>query len=237
MSSDLIAVQVEQTDVRLGRQIVHDPESRNYQFARAFGPLEFPKSFRHLYYNPLPNPTQTIGNCTGCDAAVKANTRGNRIRNVRLGMEDATRIYSRATQIDPWQGSYPPEDTGSSGLAACKASREQGIIDRYEWIMTGARGVLAALEERPVGVGTYWDRNMFEYDPETLILKEGGGVAGGHQYTVVGWSKRFHAFDILCWWGPWGRRGLARIGYKHLDELLLNRNGDAHVTYRRGANA
>lgn len=231
MSDDLHVVTVEQTDPRLGRQVVHDPRSRRFAFTATATPR---RDITLRVYNPRPNPNQEIGCCTGVDAAVKCNTRGNRIPGKILGMNDAVAVYSRATQLDPWQGSYPPTDTGSSGLAACKASMEKGLITGYEWILTGTDGVYAALTEgRSVGVGTWWKSRMFEVDPQSGLIDASGSLAGGHQYTIVGYRKRYDAFIGLCWWGTFGmdKQGRFLIRRSDLAELLAD-DGDAHVTRR-----
>jgi hypothetical protein len=228
---ELHVVTVEQQDQRLGRNAVHDPHSRRF----AFQATETPRRDITLrVYNPRPNPDQPVGCCTGVDACVKANTVGNRVKGVVLDMDDALRIYSRATQIDPWPGSYPPEDTGSSGLAACKASVEQGLIDRYEWIFTGTDGVYAALAQgRPVGVGTWWYSRMFEIDHMSGLIDCSGERVGGHQFTVVGYRKKLDAFLAMCWWGSWGMDSQGRflIRRASLQDLLMD-DGDAHVTVR-----
>ena len=147
---ELHVVTVEQQDPRLGRQVVHDRRSRNFAFRVAEAPR---RDITLRVYNPRPNPEQKIGLCTCVDACVKANTAGNRVRGVVLGMDTAERLYRRATDLDPWPGSYPPDDTGSSGLAAAQASKEAGLIDSYSWIFNGTDGILAALAAgHPVGV-------------------------------------------------------------------------------------
>ena len=233
---DLHVVTVEQTDPRLGRNVVHDPRSRNF----AFQATETPRRDITLrVYNPRPNLDQPIGCCTGVDVAVKCNVAGNRVRGVVLDMDDAVKVYSRATQIDPWPGAYPPSDTGSSGIAACKASVEQGLIDRYDWIFTGTDGVYAALTQgRPVGVGTWWLDRMFRLDPTSGLIDVSGPRVGGHQYTIVGYRKRLDAFLGLCWWGDWGvdRQGRFLIRRASLQDLLMD-DGDAHVVRRQGQNA
>ena len=229
--TDLHVAIVEQTSPWLGRNVVHDPQSRGFAFAEAEAPRQ---DIQLRAYGPRPNPEQAIGCCTGVDAAVKSNIVGNRIKGAVLGMAYAIKVYSRATQIDPWPGSYPPADTGSSGLAACKAQLEFGDITRYEWIFTGTAGIYAALRAgKPVGVGARWDHNMFDADPATGFIRAGGGVAGGHQWTVDGYRRRYDAFVGQCWWGHWGLGGTGRFLIKraHLDELLAD-DGDAHVTYR-----
>lgn len=233
---DLHVVRIEQTDSRLGRHVVHDPHSRAYAVT-APRSADITRSFRHRVFSPTPLPRQTIGNCTGVDQCVRADAQGNRVRNVILGMDDAVKIYSRATELDPFDGTYPPTDTGSSGLAAAKAAQEMGIIERYEWIFGGVDQVLATLRDRPVGVGTRWDNNMFHPEPNTFLVRPGGGVAGGHEWAVIGWNVRFNAFEGLCWWGSdWASHGLFRIRKEDLADLLAD-DGDAHVTYRKGQNA
>jgi hypothetical protein len=154
-------------------------------------------------------------------------------------MAEALRIYSRATQLDPWPGSYPPEDTGSSGLAACKASKEFGHIDRYTWLFGGADQVLTVLREKPVGIGSVWRNPMFDPDPVTGLVDIGTDAddAGGHQWTVIGWDKKLDAFEGLCWWNGWGLGGIGMFRIRRRDlQTLLDLDGDAHITYRRGAN-
>lgn len=231
-------VQIDQHNTRLGRHVVHDPRSRAYAMRVSSTALPA-RSFRHKIFGPTPNPNQVIGCCTGVDQCVRADAQGNRIRGKILDMEDAVKVYSRATQLDPWEGSYPPNDTGSSGLAAAKAAKEAGIIDRYEWIFEttpGADNVLAALRQHPVGVGTLWTNDMFHPDPRTLLVEPTGAIAGGHQWSVIGYSKRFDAFEGFCWWGSgFGAGGMFRIARRHLG-FLLSQDGDAHVTFRTGRN-
>jgi hypothetical protein len=232
--TDLHVRLFEQTDPRLGWQDVKDDRSRGYAYAATETP-RFDVQLRG--YGPRKLPNQPIGCCTGVDAAVKCNMWGNRVKGQVLGLDDAIRIYSRATQIDPFRGQYPPQDTGSSGLAAAKASIEFGLITRYEWIFTGVDGIYAALRAgRPVGVGARWDNRMFHPEPGTGLVQLGGGIAGGHQWTVTGYRRRYDAFAGLCWWGPWGLNGTGRflIRRQDLAELLAD-DGDAHVTYRAGA--
>ena len=234
---ELHAVTVDQTDPRLGRQCVHDPRSRSFAFQAAPPPPLRDITLR--VYGPRTVPSQTIGCCTGVDAAVKCDIRGNRIRGVVLDMDDAVRIYSRATALDPFDGQYPPTDTGSSALGACKAQLEQGLISRYEWIFDGVDGILAAIVAgHPVGVGTWWLGDMFRPDPATGLVSVTGRRAGGHQWTVIGYRRRLDAFVGQCWWGRWGLHGSGRFLIRRPDlATLLADDGDAHVTYRAGQTA
>lgn len=244
MSTDLHIVVADQLDPRLGRHVVHDPRSRGFAFAAAPAPALPTKALRHRIYAPRPIPTQLIGCCTGVDQCVKADAQGNRIAGKILTLDDAVRLYTRATQLDDLDGQYDPAtgegDTGSTGLAACKASKEAGIITRYEWLFAGPQQILAALygdprqpgKGKPVGVGTWWYEDMFNPDRRTLLVEPTGKKAGGHQWSVIGYSPALDAFEGMCWWGPdFGDSGMFRIRRTHLADLLAD-DGDAHVTYR-----
>ena len=228
--AELKVIQIEQEDPRLGRNVVHDPASRRFAFPRTETPT---RDISLRVYGPSPTPNQEIGCCTGVDQAVKCNTVGLRVPGRVLKMRDAVRIYSRATQLDPWPGTYPPQDTGSSGLAACKAATEAGWISRFEWIFSGPAGIYAALTQgRPVGVGTWWLERMFEVEKQTNLITVSGRRVGGHQWTIVGYRKRYDAFVGQCWWGPdFGQNGRFLIRRASLADLLAD-DGDAHVTIR-----
>jgi hypothetical protein len=239
-NSDLHVVSVPQLDPRLGRQVVHDPQSRRFAFPLGALPDKPTKPIRHRIWGPRTTPSQKIGCCTLVDQAVKANAAGNRQRGVILDLAWCEKWYPFATRVDPFPGEWPPTDTGSSGLAGCKAAVEAGVIERYEWLFGGARQVLAALaggegkKGRCVGVGAWWMADMFSADPETLLVKPTGGRVGGHQWTVTGWAPHYDAFEGLCWWGEgFGQKGRFRIRFDDLDALLAD-DGDAHVTYRAG---
>lgn len=221
---------IEATDPRMGRtSVVHDDDSRRFVAQATDVPT---KRFRHRIYNPAPLPEQIIGNCTGVDQCVKLNSApehqlGNRV----LKMKDAVAIYTRATELDDFPGTYPQQDTGSNGLSACKAAQALGLVSRYEWIFGGRDPLLAALRLRPVGMGTVWFNDMFHPDPESLLVTPTGGVAGGHEWSLIGWDPYFRAFEGFCWWGPtFGSHGVFRIREADL-QSLRDQDGDAHQTY------
>ena len=220
-------IQVDQLDPRLGRQIVHDPQSRRFAFPRT---VELPtRSFRHRLYQPSPIPRQRVGCCSCVDQLVKCNAQA---RSVLYDMDDAEDMYRETTRTDPYEGEWPPDDTGSSALAACKVAKRLGRIDRYEWIFNGVDGILTALPHRLVGIGTFWHRGMFHPDPDNGLVEVSGRQIGGHQWTAVGYNRPLDAIEGVCWWGAWGMndRGLFRIRRNDLAELMED-FGDAHVTY------
>jgi hypothetical protein len=232
VSDDLHVIRIEQQDPRLGRHVVHDPRSRNFAAPRQ---AVTRRNKAHRIYDPRPNPNQPRGNCTGCAETMMANTVGNRVVGSVLGMGIADKIYSRATELDPWPGSWPPTDIGSSGTAAAKAAVEMGIGERYDWYF-GLDAVLDGLQRSPISVGTWWYFDMFHVEPGTLRVHPTGGKAGGHQWLLRGHdvsaSKTVgqQIIEGACWWGAYH---YFRMTVDEFADLLAD-DGDAHYTKRKG---
>lgn len=219
---------VEQQDPRLGRNVVHDPVSRNFAM-----PVSVDKSVwrdkRVRLYDPLPNPNQPIGCCTGVAKSCQLNAVGNRVMGRVLDMDDAIAIYSYATTIDPWDGSYPPDDTGSSGLASAKSAQHHGLAGTYRWLFGGADEVVqSVMNGEVISVGTWWYWDMFAasggWHQGLPIIKPTGGQAGGHQYAIRGYDIDADLVMGRCWWGDFRDFWIKRTD---LDSLLHD-DGDAH---------
>jgi hypothetical protein len=225
--SDLYVRRFDRQDPRLGRQVVHDPRSRAFPLATAVDTSTW-RSKAIRIYDPAPNPSQVIGNCTGCAKAIQLNAAGNRKTGVVLRMADADRIYSLATSLDPWPGAYPPDDTGSSGGAAAKAAPQLGLGGTYRWVFNGADGVVqAVMDGLVVNVGTSWTYGMFDPDANGFI-EPTGAVAGGHEYSARGYVEPLDAVIIRCWWGSFRDVLIKR---EHLNDLIMD-DGDALVQQR-----
>jgi hypothetical protein len=224
---DITYVKIDQQDPRLGRNILFDRRSRAFPLAASIDRSTWrDRSLR--VYDPYPNPNQTIGNCTGCSKATQMNTMGSRKKGQVLNMADATRIYSRNTEIDPWPGVWPPDDTGSSTLAAAKTAQEFGIGTEYRWIFGGADEIVQTIVDgRAVVLGTYWEYDMFRQDSSNRI-RPGGGDAGGHAWTVRGYWKANDWVLGRCWWGGFRDFWISRMDL----DYLMRRDGDAHVQDR-----
>ena len=207
----------------LGRQVEHDERSR--AFAMAATPDRSTWRDRLIrIYDPIPNPNQAVGCCTGVAKCVQLNAVGNRKTGRILKMGDAERIYSRNTQIDPWEGVWPPTDTGSSGLASCKSAVEFGLAGEYRWLFGGADEVVQNIVEgRTISVGTWWYWDMFNLDAKGEI-RVTGGIAGGHQWTARGYDLDRDLVMGRCWWGSFRDFWIRRTD---LDALLRDQ-GDAH---------
>lgn len=223
---------VEQKSPLLGRQKVHDERSRSFAVRSTIDRSTWRDKAVRLY-EPLPNPNQRVGCCTGVAKCSQFNAVGNRKTGVVLDMSDAEKIYSRNTEIDPWEGSWPPEDTGSSGLASAKAAIEFGLGGEYRWIFGGADEVIQNVQEgRVISVGTWWYWHMFSGTAGTYaglpIVKPTGDQAGGHQYVIRGYDVDNDRALGRCWWGDFRDFWISR---EHLNDLLLD-GGDAHFQVR-----
>jgi hypothetical protein len=227
---------VRQEDRRLGRQKVHDERSRSFAGSLTLDPSIWRTTWIRTN-DPLPNPDQPNGCCTGVSEAVQGNS--VEVPSVRrqLTMDDAQAIYTLATRLDPFPGQMPEQDTGSSGLAAAKAARQLGLLSgEYIWFFGGADEVVQYLMDpetrTPVSIGTWWYEGLFKQRLDAThrlpIVEPTGRRVGGHQYTARGYHRPTDTVGIRCWWGSYRD---VRIKRTHLDELLRD-GGDAHATRR-----
>lgn len=226
-SIELEVLQVPQEHIHLGRQKVHDPRSRAFPAYVSVDRSTWMSKLIRIY-DPIPNPNQCHGECTGCAKAMEFNTVGNRVRGVILNMNDAHRFYHNGTMIDPFPGTWPPTDTGSSGLAVAKAAKLLGFGGEYRHVFGGADEVVQLIMRgRVVNVGTWWYNNMF-YPNASGIIAPTGPMVGGHQYIARGYDKPRDLIRIRCWWGTFKDVWIKR---SDLNALLMD-GGDAHVQDR-----
>lgn len=224
--TDLFIKEIPASDPRLKRHVVHDPRSRDWALPTPIDKSTW-RSKKIPVYDPRPNPNQPNGCCTAVSKCIQLNARGNRGPQPRrtLTMDDAQTLYAYETSIDPFPGQMPDQDTGSNGLAACKAAQHFGLGADYFWIFDGVDGVIQAImNNEVVSVGTRWENDMFHPD-ERGQIHLGGGVAGGHQWSVRGVDLRHSLFVGRCWWGDFQD---FLISFDDLSTLLAD-NGDAHV--------
>ena len=213
----------------LGRVPEHDPRSLDYPVMVA---ARRPRTVLWGHNEPVLDQG-SLGSCTGNALAQWLNTDFARINPRRsqppavLTEDDAVRLYSRATRLDAIPGQYPPTDTGSSGLAVCKAGRALGYLSGYRWAF-GFTAMLMALQISPVIVGTHWYEGMFTPDADN-ILDTGGPLVGGHEYLILGADTGSQLITMLNSWGPdWGRDGRAYIRFADF-AMLLREQGDVSV--------
>jgi hypothetical protein len=153
--------------------------------------------------------------------------------DAQAGEEFAVQLYSDATKVDPYPGTYPPDDTGSSGLAICKVLKSRGTIGRYRHARS-AYGLLRLLQSGPVLQGMPWYNAFFDPDGDGFIDSNSNwpssGVAGGHEVEAIGveldTDDAFNSAIIYAnsWGSGWGVDGRFRMRlrtYERLDGVDL----------------
>jgi hypothetical protein len=204
----------------LGRHKEHDPRSLNYPAQTA---AVVTKVWTH--YGAVLDQGQ-VGSCTGNAMAQALNTKPLRaVGRALLREADAVQLYSAATALDNVPGTYPPDDTGSSGLAVAKAAQNAGYITGYTHAFD-LDHVLGALMLGPLICGTDWHQDMFNPDPDGTVHPT-GAIAGGHEYLLLGVHPRMERLTFLNSWSKsWGYHGRFYMSFDDFDGLL-NAGGDA----------
>lgn len=193
---------------RLGRHIEHDPRSRDFAFTAP--PEQALAAVEHKRYGTIFNQGQ-IGSCTGNACAGARNTEPLWNADDHILTElGAKEIYELATIVDGFPGQYPPDDTGSSGLAVAKAIKRLGLIGSYSHAF-GIDAALAALQTGPVITGVSWYEGFDTPDANGLV-KISGQIRGGHEIVARGYQPAANPDDALIlldnsWGSTWGLNG------------------------------
>lgn len=226
----MVYIRIPSSDPRLGRHIEHDPRSRAFAY-RAPATLEL-VSVRHERFIPVLDQGN-LGSCTGNTALGGMGTAPHYplLDDIVTdwSQDEAVRIYSEATAIDEWDGAWPPEDTGSSGLAVAKVLKGRGWISGYQHTFS-LEDMKAALQETPVFLGINWYENFFNpaFDGE-ISIGTNDFVAGGHEIVVDEIDMEKQRFGFTNSWGPWwGVNGRGYISFA-LMARLLSEQGDVVV--------
>lgn len=221
------------TDPRLKRRVHHDDFSRRFPF-----PVEgiTIQSVDHERILPILDQGQ-VGACTADDALGILGTAPYYtpqvvdLWNRSFGSFDqagAYRFYNAEENLDG-DGPYPPQDNGSSGLTSAKVGRAAGLINGW-WQAFGIEQALQALQKFPVGFGTIWMNSMFEPNSEGILtVDRSSGVAGGHQYEIIGYDSARDLLKIAQSWGvDWGKSGFGFLQSADAD-WLLGQQGDVTI--------
>lgn len=175
----------------LGRHVNHDPRSRRYAYRAA--PITF-RPVRHERKVPIFDQGN-LGSCTGNAFLGVLGTEpyfsalppgglvlGDPLRAIPWNEAGAVSLYSAITAADDFDGTYPPDDTGSDGLSAAKVLTAAAIVPGYQHTFS-LTDAMAALQDYPLAVGTFWTEQMFEPDGNGTI-SIGGTIDGGHEWIV-----------------------------------------------------
>lgn len=213
---------------RLGRHENFDEKSKEH---RAITP-EVERTLKtKMWKRELPPLNQgRLGSCSGNSCvgllATEPNCHDGVGDNIKFDEDLAVKIYSKATEIDPFQGTYPPTDTGSSVLSTMKVAKSLGLISEYKWCF-GVEEVLIALSNLgPVAVGVKWYEGFQKPDCDGLV-KISGNIRGGHAFELIGIDVEKRVVWAMNSWGKfWGKNGMFCFSFEDLDRLLKE-NGEA----------
>lgn len=222
---------------RLGRHLELDARSLAHTVEREFAD-------RAVAIRPAAHPPSigildqgAVGSCTGNAGTYKLSAEagasglaGLRLDGLGLGLAPADEpanerfalaLYHEATINDGFDGTYPPDDTGSSGLGVCRALKAAGLISSYAWATT-VRGLGVLMQTGGVMAGVPWLRAFSEPDSGGFIdsnpLWAQSGVVGGHELywaTLERWDDRDLSKCVVAFpnsWGTsWGDAGWGRL--------------------------
>lgn len=220
----------------LGRRVEHDPRSLDY--AHGVLPKTAIKSVDWPRRAPIfdqGNRSSYTGNAgaglVGTDFIGRTGLTSVTIDGQVVPVDEdfAVKVYSLATQLDQFDGTYPPDDTGSSGLGAAKALVKLGLAAKYTHAFSLA-ALKSAMQQGPVMVGTVWLESMFDPTPAgNLTVDRKSEAAGGHEYVLSAYDAAAGQFRIDNSWGDgWGQRGSAWITEADM-QWLLSQQGDVTV--------
>lgn len=213
---------------RLGRHIEHDPRSRAFPVPTGCRPMAIaPKTITWTRRAPIFDQGQT-GSCVGnAMAGAICTDSAARKGNATAGEGLAVEIYSRATLLDDIPGSYPPDDTGSSGLAGAKAAQQLGFLSGYRHAFSWKQ-VVAALASGPAITGISWLEQMDYPDPTGLVAYK-GEVRGGHEIEIVGIDiPKNRVWFANSWSASWGLAGYFAMTISDYRKALAD-GGDVTV--------
>jgi hypothetical protein len=217
---------------RLGRHLELDARSLAYTVERELvtQPIKtsnFPAIIPTLDQGQLGSCTGNAGTYHLSALAGAAKLGGLTLAGKKLSGTDATanegfavELYHEATVDDGFPGTYPPNDTGSSGLGVCKALKAAGLVTKYTWATT-LNGMATLLQRSGVIIGMPWYNAFFSPDAQGYIDSgnwQASGIAGGHELYVEAlesWTPRQPQYSVVrfhnSWTDGWGDHGCGRM--------------------------
>jgi hypothetical protein len=211
-------------ELRLGRHIEHDERSKNFPAERA----PAPKSVMYQRHCAAFDQGH-LGACTGNAMAGLLMTTPYWTPSRNFTEKDAVRLYSLATQLDNVPGAYPPDDTGSTGLAVAKAAKKDGYVTSYQHAF-GLDHLLGALSLKPGILGIHWYTSFDTPKPDgECPLTPSATIRGGHEVEMFGLDVAQRRVWCYQSWGPtWGglKNGTFWFSFDTMTRLLAE-HGDA----------
>jgi C1A family cysteine protease len=209
---------------RLGRNVNHDVRSLRYLVS---SPARALQSTEHERVTPVLDQG-SLGSCTGNASCGALGTKPiyDALPSGHPALDEslAVNIYSEATKIDPYDGTYPPTDTGSDGLSVAKVCTTMGFISGYLHA-TSLEAMQNALQDTPVIVGVNWYEG-FDNPDSNGVVTVSGKVRGGHEFEVIGIDMEKSLFHAVNSWGTgWGVNGHFYFSFDSMTRLL-SEDGD-----------
>jgi hypothetical protein len=219
---------------RLGRHVEHD--ARSLRYAHGVLPQSQVKPVQWQRRAAIFDQGQ-LGSCTGnaaagilaTDSAVGPGVTSVTVKGAARPVDEslAVDLYKVATTLDNVPGSYPPDDTGSSGLGAAKALKAWGLAAGYTHAFS-LTALKSALQTGPAMLGVVWLNSMFDPGADgTLPVDRKSGLAGGHEIVCSGWDGGRFRLDN-SWGASWGDRGSCWVAEADM-QWLLSQQGDVTV--------
>lgn len=214
---------------RLGRHIHHDHRSLDFRVLFSDEHKSAPlvsKEWKRVI--PILDQGQ-VGSCTANAMTGMLGTEPFHALvppHVLLNEGYALGLYIDETKVDGIWGHYPPDDTGSTGLAACKVMKQRGVIKRYEHCI-GVEDLKRHIAFKgPVIIGISWRADMDQPQPGGLV-RWAGQVEGGHEILVRGIDMQNGLFKLdNSWSAQWGAEGSFYMTFDDMNGALKD-GGDA----------
>lgn len=156
-----------------------------------------------------------------------------------LGNDDLIVNYHEATVRDPFEGTYPPDDTGSSALGLMDYWRELRVITAFDWVISGGMDpLIASVQRTPCLFGSYWFDDMMSTHAGAIVTSATEGAqnlddTGGHEYLCneVAWRGGRWWFGFEQSWGehPPGFSPTFHMRDDLVEHLIFDLAGDVAV--------
>lgn len=216
---------------RLGRHIEHDARSWAYEISADLLPSTYTSAV-HAINIPVLDQGD-LGSCTGHAAeglvgtdplygAIPGTVAARPTGDAGVDHLQAVALYSAATHLDSISGSYPPSDTGSTGLAVAKAAQQAGLIAGYLHAFSQDTALKALGVMGLIG-GFRWYEG-FDNPDASGFVSISGQVRGGHEFLLYGIDVTGQRVLARNSWGAgWGAAGCFSFSFDDFGRLLAEK--------------
>jgi hypothetical protein len=211
---------------RLGRHINRDPRSLAYRFTAPVVPVVSKAWKRNIPWLDQGSVGSCVGNAMDGAVGTTPIFEALPITHPVLDESLALRLYHEATVLDPYPGTYPPDDTGSDGTSVAQAAKNDGFISAYLHCLT-LDEVLQALMYGPGITGINW-YSSFDYPDSTglVTISPNAYVRGGHEVLMREVRVENSMLYLDNSWGPdWGLNGSFHFSFDTFARLISASEG------------